>query len=189
MRQKSLLRKSGPPKIASEYPASPPHLLASYGEDLDPNGTDVMLDALKSKLEACHLSLLDVNNNTITRNEVNYTTSSSSGRGSVRAGPMLIVSRQGTVRGNLNHVKTSLKEIFREPKITHPVLNAQLNNNTNYEQLVKSLTTFKDMECEAEEVAKKRERTPGKCASPALTPSKSSECNKISTVHCYLAVC
>lgn len=38
-----------------------------------------------------------------------------------------IVSRHGTVRGSLNHVKTSLKQIFKEPHITSPVVNPQLN--------------------------------------------------------------
>ena len=44
---------------------------------------------------------------------------------------LLIVSRHGTVRGSLNHVKTSLKEIFKEPHITNPVTNAQLNIAAN----------------------------------------------------------
>lgn len=43
------------------------------------------------------------------------------------AAAQLIVSRHGTVRGSLNHVKTSLKQIFKEPHITKPVANPQLN--------------------------------------------------------------
>ncbi len=41
----------------------------------------------------------------------------------------IINSKSGTIRGNLNHVKTSVKKVFeREALMTYPVLNAQLND-------------------------------------------------------------
>ena len=43
-----------------------------------------------------------------------------------------IVSRRGTIRGTLNHVRDSIKQIFKAPRLTSPVL-----NNLNFNPHVK----------------------------------------------------
>lgn len=40
-----------------------------------------------------------------------------------------IVSRHGTIRGTLNHVKDSIRILFKTPRVTNPVLNVSLNTS------------------------------------------------------------
>lgn len=44
-----------------------------------------------------------------------------------------IVSRKGTIRGTLNHVRDSIKQIFKAPRLSSPVLsNLNFNSHTKY---------------------------------------------------------
>ncbi|CAF0991753.1 unnamed protein product [Brachionus calyciflorus] len=90
--------------------------------EMDDSNSDNELTLIQSKLESSQLSILSKNklvNESISTSPTNSTSS------------LLIVSRHGTVRGAVNHVRTSLKEIFKEPQITNPVTNAQLNIKSN----------------------------------------------------------
>jgi len=144
-----------------------------YENSAENASNSTFLNQLKTKLESCQLSLLPSTQSNDRACEERVKSKS----GSMKAN-LLIVSRQGTVRGSLNHVKTSLKEIFKEPKITNPVLNAQLNN-TNYEQMVRSSNTKNNRE-EANIMAINKAAT---CASSDLNKKE-----KFSTIHYFLAV-
>ena len=90
------------------YTPLPMSLLDQDENDLYSNSSSVY-NTLKSKLESSQLSLVpskemgdDVNNNNINKKSTNSMSN------------LLIVSRQGTVRGSVNQVKTSLKQLFKE---------------------------------------------------------------------------
>jgi hypothetical protein len=205
IRQKSMLKKPplkqqpvalSPSSSSSSPPSTVPSLSLSasngfkYDSDLnlallssecdeyessnENAANNAFLNQLKTKLESCQLSLLPSTQSNDRACEEQRVKSKS---GSMKAN-LLIVSRQGTVRGSLNHVKTSLKEIFKEPKITNPVLNAQLNN-TNYEQMVRSSCTKNNKE----EISIMAINKAAPCAS-----SDSNKKEKFSTIHYFLAV-
>lgn len=90
--------------------------------EIDDSNVENDLSLIQSKLESSQLSILSKDKLLIDGCNGSPTSSYSS---------LLIVSRHGTVRGAVNHVKTSLKEIFKEPQITNPVTNAQLNIKSN----------------------------------------------------------
>lgn len=90
--------------------------------EIDDYNIEDDLSLIQSKLESSQLSIL-TKDKLLTNGYNESPTSSYSS--------LLIVSRHGTVRGAVNHVKTSLKEIFKESQITNPVTNAQLNIKSN----------------------------------------------------------
>lgn len=110
-------------------PANSSQLHGFIDDDLNTSNKDEIA-AIQAKLESSHLSLFSgeaslenftdiLKGNTVTNLDVNKPNSEKSN--------LFIVSRHGTVRGSLNHVKTSLKQIFKESQITNPITNAQLN--------------------------------------------------------------
>jgi hypothetical protein len=104
------------------YTPLPLSLLDQDENDLYSNSSSVY-NTLKSKLESSRLSLVpskemgdDVNNN----NNINKKSTNSNSMSN-----LLIVSRQGTVRGSVNQVKTSLKQLFKEQQHNPVELNTQ----------------------------------------------------------------
>lgn len=104
------------------YTPLPLSLLDQDENDLYSNSSSVY-NTLKSKLESSQLSLVpskemgdDVNNNN--NNNINKKSTNSMSN-------LLIVSRQGTVRGSVNQVKTSLKQLFKEQQHNPVELNTQ----------------------------------------------------------------
>ena len=175
VRQKSMLKTSPPSLTSSNKPIEAKYdcdlNVAFLENEADEEGKqeDELYNQLKAKLQSCQLSLMA---DSSLGDDLVPKTSNKSNRGSMK-GNFLIVSRQGTVRGSLNRVKTSLNEIFKEPKITNPVQNAQLNN-TNYEQLVRGYNPKTKEDANTSVVA---------------VSSASSKNEKFSTTHYFLAVC
>lgn len=128
LKQKSLLKKNNLPnkKATNENVVSPAQPLNLFEVDNSSNKTE--LNSLQAKLESSQLSLLS-------KEYLNGNDEAEKQSKSNSLSNLLIVSRHGTVRGSLNHVKTSLKQIFKEPQITNPVTNAHLNIATNGNQI------------------------------------------------------
>lgn len=90
--------------------------------EIDDSNIENDLSLIQSKLESSQLSILS---------KEKLFSNGCNGSPTASYSSLLIVSRHGTVRGAVNHVKTSLKEIFKESQITNPVTNAQLNIKSN----------------------------------------------------------
>ena len=91
--------------------------------DNESTHTEETIMLVRKKLEQNNLTLvpsghlIDCNNNNIEKKNV-------------FVNKYCIVSRQGTIRGTLNHVKDSIKQLFKVPRITNPASNVHLNTSS-----------------------------------------------------------
>ena len=137
IQQKSKLKKSSPPnsKKLNDYSKL---MISSSTHDNNNNNNNNVDDLfnydqyIQSKLEALPVTGLKVSKS----NTVNNSSSKKTNSHGQSAGNSLIISRQGTVRGNVNPVKTSLKQIFKDPNVTsnqssnNQAVQLNINNNS-----------------------------------------------------------
>ena len=139
LNQKAMLRKTNQMKLSQSYHFKTENKSFNLDDcefdtiESKPNGSSQFLPGLLNGNDEVNFSESILSS---FRDQLHYSTKSQNNEiipnenenNNDSEGNSLILSRHGTIRGNVNHVKSSVKQIFKDQRATIPVFNAQLNN-------------------------------------------------------------